>query len=343
MADSVTTPPELAGGTYTSTLTSKANELKQALIDQTLEDLDSWDKALRNQWELDHPNAPTDGPIGMVPADKMAEYRSTVRNDYYSWVVPAFDRYKEPDPDSINTMITSLRTMESHFQGSEDGGTSVTGASNALTRINDARTDMNYWQGDLQENFIDNFLTPLQTASMNQSSIAKISREQLECSKVLYIRRRKSILKLLDQSIDAVHNLKQGRSPESYMWGTLIAIAVGTGLTIASGGLAAAGAVLVIGGTLAQGVAPDPPESNNISAPTAQEVAVNISDALTKLDTDVSKEEDKVTKAFHNISEPLADSLAKAKGGSSSPVAVHAPEVSGAKPGDVTDGSLRPS
>ncbi|MEV6811057.1 hypothetical protein [Micromonospora sp. NPDC051296] len=346
MTESVTTPSDLAGSAYENTVRTKAAELKRELIRQTLDDIESWRKAVDVQWERAHRTGNTSAPSPMspIPPEEIEAYRQTVHNDYYEWVVPAFERHLLPDPDAINPMIDGLRTIESSFHGSQDNAGNFTPASPALSRINDVRADMNHWQGDMQVNFIDNFLTPLQNVSVNQAAVAKVVREQLECSKIMYIRYRKAVVNLLDQSIEAVRELNNSKDPKSYTWGTLIGIAVGTGLTIATGGVAVAGAVLIMGSTLAQGLVPDPPKTNELSAPTAQEVAVNVSDALSKLSGDVFEEERKVQDAFNNICQTIADSRAASiMNNKAGPLAVATPSVSTARPSEITDGSLRPS
>lgn len=342
MADQVITPPELTGATYEATVRNKAGELKAELIKQTIDDIESWRLAVDVQHQRAHPNEPDTG----APYDpvEVAGYKDIVRNSYYEWVVPAFERYLQPDPDATNDMIAGLRTIESMFQGSQDNAGHFTAASPALARINDVRADMGVWQGDMQVNFIDNFVTPLQTVSVNMGSIAKLVREQLECNKVLYIRYRKGILKLLEDSIEAVKTLNNGRDPKSHTWGTLIGISVGTALTLATGGVAAAGAVLIISSTIAQGLTPDPPKKLDLGAPTAQEVAVKITEAMSKMDADMLVEEDKVENAFRNIYTSVSGSRRSSiSANTSGDLAVATPRVATAQPGDITDGSLRPN
>lgn len=334
MSSQVETPAELAGGTYKASVREKAAKLKQELIRQTLDDIESWRKAVEVEWKAAHPDDTMGPPI---PPEEVEGYRNTVRNEYYEWVEPAFERYLEPDPDALNGMISALRTIESSFGGSQDDAGNFSPASPALSRINDIRTDMSQWQGDLQTNFIDNFLTPLQSASANQAAVAKVVREQLECNKVMYIRYRKSVLDLLDKSIQAVQTLNNGRDPKSFTWGTLVGIAVGTGLSLGPGGWAVAGAVLIISSTLAQGLVPDPPKTNELSAPTAQEVAVKITEAMSKLDGDMLEEERKVEQALRNLHDTIGD--ARTNRG---PLSVPEPALSSARPEEITDGSLRP-
>jgi hypothetical protein len=334
VSSQVDTPADLAGGTYKGTVREKAAQLKQELIKQTLDDIESWRKAVDLEWAQAHPDQAGNSPI---PPAEIEGYRNTVRTEYYEWVEPAFEKYLEPDPDATNPMIASLRTIESSFEGSQDDAGNFSGGSPALSRINDVRTDMSQWQGDLQTNFIDNFLTPLQSASVNQAAVAKVVREQLECNKVLYIRYRKGVLELLDKSIQAVQTLNNGKDPKSFTWGTLVGIAVGTGLTLGTGGLAVGGAVLIMGSTISQGLVPDPPKTNELSAPTAQEVAVKVSEAMSKMDADVIEEERKVERAFNNLLDTIGD--ARRQGG---PLSVPEPALSSARPGEITDGSLRP-
>jgi hypothetical protein len=202
----IETPPELAGAAFEATIRSKAAELKSELIRQTLEDQASWAKAVRIEWERAHPGLSAESTSLLPSEEEFESYRNTVRNEYYEWVEPAFERYLAPDPDATNPMIEALRTIESMFEGSQDNAGNFAPASAALARINDVRTDMSQWQGDLQVNFIDNFLTPLQSVSVSQAAVAKVVREQLECNKILYIRYRKGVLDLVNK----VHRGGQG-------------------------------------------------------------------------------------------------------------------------------------
>lgn len=340
MPDLVETPGDLAGGTFEYTVREKSAELKQELIKQTLDDIESWAKAVDLEWAQAHPDQANLSPI---PPEEVEGYRNTVRNEYYEWVEPAFERYLSPDPDATNPMIGALREIESMFGGSQDNAGNFSPASPALARINDVRTDMSQWAGDFQIDFIDNFLTPLQTVSLNQAAVAKVVREQLECNKILYIRYRKGILELLNKSIEAVRVLNNGRDPKSFTWGTLVGISIGTALTLGTGGLAVAGAVMIVSSTLSQGLVPDPPKTNELSAPTAQEVAVKITEAMAKMNEDILAQEKVVEQAFRNLHDTIADSHRGAVlNNRSGPLAVATPAVSTAKPADITDGSLRP-
>ncbi|GLZ77895.1 hypothetical protein Afil01_27020 [Actinorhabdospora filicis] len=102
--------------------------------------------------------------------------------------------------------------------------------------------------------------------------------------------------------------------------------------------------MLIIGSTIAQGLTPDPPKTNELSAPTAQEVAVKITEAMTKMDSDMLVEEDKVENAFRNIYTAVSGCRQSSiSANTSGDLAVAVPRVSTAQPGDITDGSLRPN
>jgi hypothetical protein len=222
--DDIQTPAHLAGGAYESTVRSKATELKQVLINQTLEDIESWGKAVDDQWAQAHPGQSHTSPTTTA---EYKQYVSTVQNGYYDWVEPAFERYLTPDPDAINPMISAMRKIEGMFHGSTDGAGSTNFASPALARTHDVRGDIGHWQGGFQEDFIDNFLTPLETVSINQGTVAKAVRSQLLCGKGMYIEYRDGILKLLDRSIEAVRLLNNQRDPKPCLWGTLVGISLG--------------------------------------------------------------------------------------------------------------------
>ncbi|MBN1173290.1 MAG: hypothetical protein JXA67_14040 [Micromonosporaceae bacterium] len=357
--DDVKTPANLAGGTYEGAVRSKASELKELLINQTLADVESWVEAMQNQYELAHPDRPNDRVIAdgsgwvmrsealgqheaVIPEAELEQYRNSVRNEYYEWVVPAFERYLEPDPDAISPMIEAMRTIEGMFHGATDNSGNASFANAGLARTHDVRTELGHWQGRFQEDFIDNFLTPLETVSINQASLAKAVRSQLVCGKGIYLEYRDAVIKLLDKSIEAVKLLNNQRDPKPCMWGTLVGISLGTVLTLASGGIAATGVALIVGSTLAQGVIPDPPKKNDLAAPTAQEVAVKIADAMGKLDVDVSEHEQSLETAFRNISNAIAGARdGKVATNTSGPLSVAAPDLDTAPFDEIARG-LRP-
>lgn len=354
MSSQVETPPELAGATFDGTLRRRAGELKQELIRQTLADVESWVKAMQREYELAHPDRPDDtvipdgsgwvrrvGPTAsheqIIPEAELERYRNAVRNEYYEWVVPAFERYLQPDPDAVNPMIGALRQIESMFGGSQDNSRELTASDPALKRIGDVRSEMSHWVGDFQINFIDNFLTPLENTPGNCAAAAKMAREVLELNKVAYIAQRKAVLDLIDTSMDALKELAATKSPDAHTWATLIGIAAGTvltGFTVT----AWIGITLISASTLAQGLTPDEKTKSNLSAPTAQEVAVKISEALAKVSEKVREDEETVLRLFQTLAEGIANSRAKV-----GELKVPRPSIVSAGAGDVTSGGLRPS
>lgn len=343
MPDHATTPAHLAGAAYEDTVRRQAANLRDELIRQTIEDMDSWLKAAENEWTRAHPDRPFGPPI---PPEEVEQYRAKVRTEYFAWVVPAFERYLTPDPDDIDPVIDTLRTIEGMFEGDGDGAGNFHGASPALSRINDVRAEMNGWQGSFKNNFIDNFLTPLQSVVPNQRQLVTLVRNQLECNKIIYIRYRSAVLDLLKKGIDATQMLDNGRDPKAELWGTLVACAVGTALGAVTGGwgLALVAVCLDAGGTLMQGLIPNPPETNDLSAPTAVEVGTKISQAMSALDHDTSAEEQRVAKALNAITSMLEtrrrqDIFANRAGDFS----VASPQLDEATPPQITGGGLRPA
>jgi hypothetical protein len=340
--DSPTTPPELAGAAYEKTVRDQAAKLKAELIRQTLEDIESWRKAVDNEWAKAHPEG---GNLSPIPPEEIERYRNRVGTDYFEWVVPAFEKYLVPDPDDINPVIDALRKVEGMFEGEADTTGNWTGASPALGRINDVRVDMAEWEGSFKNNFVDNFLTPLQSVAPNQRKLARVAREQLECNKIIYIRYRSAVVKLLEKSISATQMLNNARDPKAELWGTLVACAIGTALGAVTGGWALAVAVLLdAGGTLAQGLIPNPPETNDLSAPTATEVAVKISQAMSALDRDTSAEEQRVANALREITHMLETTRRQSVfANRSGDFSVASPALAEATHGQVTDGAFRPA
>jgi hypothetical protein len=342
-SEDVVTPPELAGQAYVSAVRSKASELKTKLINQTLNDIASWNKAVTVQWSYAHPgqNPDTRGPL---TDQEYIEYQNRVINDYYEWVPPAFERYLKPDPDAANAMTDALGTIENNFQGSADNTGKFIPTSPGLSRITDALIDIDHWQGALQENFVDNFLSPLQTVAHNEGTVAKVARELLLLNKIHYIRYRKAVLTLLGDSIQAVTQLANTKNPKSVMWGTLIITSIGTVLSAGSGAVLAIGTGISVVGTLAGGLIPDPPKTNDLSAPTAQEVAVKISEAMSKLDADSAEGEANLTRAFKEMYNTISElRMSNIASNTSGPLNVARPSLDSASASDILGGSFTPS
>lgn len=81
-------------------------------------------------------------------------------------------RRLEPDPDALNPLIQNMASIETKFQGSSAGAGGLNNASAAVSKINEVRQDMGRWEGVFQENFVDNFVTPLQGVSTNMRIVA---------------------------------------------------------------------------------------------------------------------------------------------------------------------------
>jgi hypothetical protein len=286
-----TTPAELAGAVYEDTLRRQARKLKEELIRQTLEDAATWKRSVEDKWANAHPGEWAGLPIS---EQEVADYRQRVRSEDYEWIIPSFERYVLPDPDQFNPIIESLAQVEAMF-----GGRSVTtgewaGASGGLTKINTVRVEMAEWHGDFRDRFIDSFVDPLQTTFPNHGDLARVAGEQMKLAKIVYLRQRRSVLDLLDNAIKATQALSNGAtSPEvAAKWGSIVLVSVGAlgGPFAATLGVATGFALLEVAGTVTQGAIPNPPEEEKMSlgAPTATEVAVNISHAMSKLNTDVA-------------------------------------------------------
>ncbi|GIJ57417.1 hypothetical protein [Virgisporangium aurantiacum] len=360
----VETPAEVAGAAYTGTLMSQAHKLKAELIRQTIEDLESWRNALEKEWTAAHPDlagkpgvivhdgfyqepsqvggAPT---LTRIPEAEMEGYRNQIRNEYYEWVVPAFEQFREPDPDALNPMIDNMRQIESWFGGSQDEARPGSGSTqrSAIARIDSVRGDMEEWKGTFQINFLDNFVNPLQTVSHNMSGVAKGTHDGLELAKSVYVRQRLEVLKLLDTSIKAVQALNNARDPEAHTWATLIGISVGTILTAASGPVMWIGIALIVTSTISQGFTPDPAAQFEVSAPTAQEVALKVSQALGRISSKTAGDEHKVQTMFHQMWGELSTSRsASMSSNTEGPYVVPRPDISTAKAGDFNDNTLAP-
>lgn len=326
---------ELAAPGFEDTIRSKATELKNELIRQTIYDLDSWKRAGERECGRDF-----SGCNQVTYDDVLAK----IHNEYYAWVEPAFERYLTPHPNAINPMVDALRTIEGRFGGiTQDSSGNMVTAGGGLARISDVRTEMGYWEGDLQGNFLDTFLMPLTEVSINQPSVVQVVQGVLRAHQEIHLQRRQSINDLVHKAIEAVRTLNNGRDPKPYIWGTLAGIAGGTVLSLVPG-LHVVGAAIIAGSTLAQGFVPEvKAQTTDLGAPTAQEVAAKVIEAMRVLDSSLLDEEGKVKASFDGIRATIAGSRESCIARNvSGPLTVATPLLSTAKPREITDGSLRP-
>ncbi len=204
---------------------------------------------------------------------------------------------------------------------------------------------MGGWQGRFATNFTDSFVTPLQNVVPNQRELIRFSREQLECTKAVYCRFRKSVLELLDTSLQAVQSLTGGCDPEVAKWATITSVVVGTMLGPVATGWGLLGAVLLdAGGTFAGGLVPDAGRrtESNLAAPTATEVAMKVHAAMSALGNDLFAEEEKAATAMRMIAGVVGDHRQEAlRSNRSGPFVVATPALAGATPAQLMSGAFR--
>ncbi|MDI6097172.1 hypothetical protein QLQ12_00930 [Actinoplanes sp. NEAU-A12] len=352
MAETVTDLPDLAvpahlsGQAYESAVRQKARRLKDELIRQTLEDLASWRKAVDDKWAQAHPDL---APIFPISEAEIEQYRQRVRHEDYEWIVPAFDSFLDPDPGRFDPIIDTLAGVEAMFGGDADASGSWVGSEPALVRINDVREEMGNWQGDFRDAFIDEFVTPLQNTFPNHRELARLARAEVKMARLIYLRRRKSVLTLLDQSLAATQALGKGSfsGNEAFKWGSIILVVAGTvaGAFAPGVGILASALIMETVGTVGQGFLDDPPDEEKLplAGATATEVAINVNTAMGKLNADVALSESKAAAAFHSQQQLLEQIRKRARvANGPSAFSVAAPALSTATPAQIIRG-LRPN
>lgn len=340
--EKVETPAELKGSTYSSTVDSKATELKELLIEATMKDYDSLNKAIEHEWRLQNPDAIIYTPEAPTE-EEAAAFRAKVKDEYYNWVEPAFERFYEVDPDATNEMIDGLAKTEGYFRSTGEGD-SPNFQNGQLKLIGNAKTEMGFWHGSLQEEFLGKYLPAMETVADNSAAIAEQAKIQLLGNKLQYLRHRKKGLELLDKSIAAVKDLianggdDNGVSGGAWTWGTLVGISLGTIATIGTGGIAMVGAGLIVASTLAQGITPeDAGEKVELRGATAQDTAVNISNALSKEDTKLEESEKNVEKAFQTLLATILSVENYRSTAQPGPLTIHNPKLGGASNDKIGD------
>ncbi|GIE74139.1 hypothetical protein Aph02nite_00890 [Actinoplanes philippinensis] len=252
------TPADLAGQAFERAVRDRAGKLKRELIRQTLEDATSWARAVNDKWANAHPGEWDGIPIDTAEVDR---YRQQVSTQDYEWVVPSFERFLAPDPDALDPIIDALATIEGSLDGAANANGAWTGTSPALARINDVRDDLKFWDGAFKDNFIDNFVTPLETVIPNHREVIRCTRQAIEGAKIIHIRMRRSVLNMLDTGIKATQQLSNGActGADVMKWASIAMCAVGTAVGGLVTGPAAvlAGAVIVdVSGTILNGLVP---------------------------------------------------------------------------------------
>ncbi|WP_430783635.1 hypothetical protein [Actinoplanes sp. G11-F43] len=308
MPSTATTPAHLVGTTFRTALTGKAARLRDALIRKTLEDYASWERAIDDEVVRRHPEL----RIGtQTYLQEVEAFRGRI-GDHFDWVVPTFETFLTPDPDDVNPAIEMLGTIQSWFDGKADATEKWTGTNPALVRVNDVRAEMVAgWRGAFTDNFIDHFVSPLQSVLPNQRNLAQLVQEQLTCNKVIYIQRRQSIIDLLDASIFATQNLAADQKADIAKWATIAAVAAGTTLGAFTTGIGLTAAlVLDAGGTIAQGLVPEKVDKKalngfDIEGRTTADICAKISIAIGTLERDTYGQEQQVASALRNITQAL--------------------------------------
>lgn len=341
MNDLAMTPVHLAGDAFAMTLRAKATKLRDELIRQTLDDMASWERAVEAEMGRTHPEL----RVGTrTYLEEVQTFRERVPQDF-AWVLPTFEAFLTPDPDATNPAIDTLGTIRTMFDGEPDSSNNWTGTSPALTRINTVRAEMvASWRGQFTNNFIDHFVDPLQTVLPNQRNLAQLVQEQLICSKILYIRRRQSVLDLIDNATLAVQNLT-GRYDAAGVgkWATIAAIALGTSLGPFVTGLGLLSAIMLdAGGTILQGLVPDGERAvtkMELAGYTAAEVAAKVTMAISALERDTYEQERLATDALRAISQALENMRRPAVlSNTSGPFSVATPALVSATPAELIAG-----
>ncbi|BEL02018.1 hypothetical protein Q0Z83_002090 [Actinoplanes sichuanensis] len=341
------TPADLAGQAYQQAVRDRAGKLKQELIRQTLEDAASWTRAVNDKWANAHPGEWDGLPIDQAEVDR---YRQQVSTQDYEWVIPSFERFLDPDPDALDPIIAALATIEALLDGNANPDGTWTGVSPALGRINDVRDDLKFWDGAFKDNFIDYFVTPLQTVVPNQREVIKYTRSAIEGSKIVHIRMRRAVLNLLDQGIKAAQQLSNGActGADVLKWGSIAMCVVGTAVGGLVTGPAAvlAGAVLVdVGGTILNGLVPPDEEKTKLelAAETATGVASNILNAQSVLGNDTYVAEEGIARSLRSLHQLVVEGrLPTLTSNASGPFGVATPALADADPRAITGGYFRP-
>jgi hypothetical protein len=338
----VTTPPHLAGAVFSDAVRRQARTLKDELIRQTLEDASSWSRSVEDKWANAHPG---EAPIFPIPREEIEQYRQRVRTEDYEWIVPSFERYLLPDPDSFNPIIGALGRVEAMFGGRADANGGWAGANASLVRINDVRTDMDEWAGDFKDSFIDSFVTPLQATLPNHGELARLAGEQMKLTKVVYLRQRQSVLDLLANGIKATQALSNGAcsAEDACKWASIALVVIGTvGGALAPGwGVLGTALFMEVTGTITGGLVPDPEEKQKIplAAPTASEVAANVASAMSRLNNDIGLMEETAAGALRELYRVMEKHrMAAVASNASGPFSVAASRLADATPAQIAAG-----
>jgi hypothetical protein len=346
-ATELDTPADLAGQSYERAVRDRAGRLKQELIRQTLEDAASWTRAVNDKWANAHPGEWDGLPIDKAEVD---QYRQQVSTRDYEWVVPSFERFLQPDPDTLDPIINALATIEGSLQGQANANGTWTGASAALGRINDVRDDLKFWDGAFKDNFIDYFVTPLEAVVPNQREVIRYTRQAVEGAKIIHIRMRRAVLNMLDTGIKATQQLSNGActGADVMKWGSIAMCVVGSAVGALATGPAAvlAGAVIIdAGGTILNGLVPPDEEKTKLelAAETATGVASNILNAQSVLGNDTYVAEEDVARSLRSLHQIVVEGrMSTLTSNVSGPFGVATPALADATPAQITGGYFRP-
>jgi hypothetical protein len=332
-------PARLTGEAYAAAVRQGARRLKEELIRKTIEDADSWAKAVAAKWDEEHPGVPQRRGI---TEEEFNRYRDRVRTEDYEWVVPSFERHLDPDPVQFDAIILLLGQIEAKFGGDAQTSGGWTGSSSALGRINDVRGEMVHWAGEFRTNFINSFVTPLENTLPNHRELVRLAGDQMKLTRLIYMRRREAVLKLLDQATRATQAVTSNSSVDATLkWGTIIMVVVGTVIGAFNPGVAllTTGVLLEVGGTVGQGLLPDRPDEEKLplGAPTAAEVAINVATALGQIGSEFAEAERQAAAALFTLTRAVEGERMRAGTPGTNPFTVPAPAIATATPAQIIE------
>ncbi|MGH8879034.1 MAG: hypothetical protein ACRD0P_17115 [Stackebrandtia sp.] len=312
--------------------------------DDIMDTVDQFIKVAREKALDEARKAHPPGKAGKSPTDEQAEKIET-------GVEAVKTRFKElltPHPDDFDTMIETMRTVESVFgthAAAEDlgAGPKALGGSEDLAMLDTAKSLLQNWDGELKNGLVDNYLAPMYPAmTCTQGNLARFLRQSGELMRKVYVRRRTDAKKVAEDSITAIEAIDDCKGGDfTAVLRAVLGTPVGDLASVMSGGAAltstltstAAGMGSAMDGEFIQGDKELP-----LGGDTVEAVVYNMYDVLNESDKTMKDEETAIIKAIRAIEELTYPMVLGSKAGKGNELVPPRPGIVNASQSEVADG-----
>ncbi|MDW5326429.1 hypothetical protein [Plantactinospora sp. KLBMP9567] len=215
-----------------------------------------------------------------------------------------------PRPENFDGIFADLQqsaTVLMTTQNAPDSDLELTAANNnkfsGVTTVGD---NLASWSGAAAREFKSQYLDKLPVQQASQFNAVAASMKLIQQEKAIWTEARKNVADIVNQAIEVLENMPQRCSKDNWTVAFTVVAAVAS---VAAVSLAAAGAGIVVGLTVADKVAggsslfikDDPPENRRFEASTADGVIREVDRGVKELIARIVEQEGKIAAAFSGV------------------------------------------